>query len=441
MTPPAVTSRLPSNGVRPEAPRPYKCPICDKAFHRLEHQTRHIRTHTGEKPHACTFPGCLKRFSRSDELTRHSRIHANPHSRRGNKHSAISATLPGASTLAGPTPVKSNPQSALASPNVSPPPHSYGPPVFTPTSSATGPSSAVSGYHHLPRHQPYSAPSAASAHRMPTTHSSDLSPSGASRGQNLHLLVSAAYTVEGSSASSAHATAGTPQRSPPFSHSNSYSSLASLSTHPSSSRLFGGPGHAGYNFSSACSSLPPSQPMSRAHSGDNLAENFPTLRMPASYRRGDDHIHRAKRICSRPPSPFTAPNSPLLSRSSTSPTPDHTPLATPAHSPRMHQSHWYQNMQYPSRQNPFGDALAPSSSRLPPTASQRQSGTFPATATAGPFRQPSGRHQLTPAAAESAPEESSSSSASLARAGSSTVSLKDMLNCPNELRTLPPLSS
>jgi len=87
-----------------DLPRPYKCTLCEKAFHRLEHQSRHIRTHTREKPYACHHPGCTKRFSRSDELTRHLRIHRNPRWR------------PNISQFAS--------ASAIGSPIV-PPPHSH----------------------------------------------------------------------------------------------------------------------------------------------------------------------------------------------------------------------------------------------------------------------------------------------------------------------------
>ena len=270
---------------RTELPRPYKCPLCDKAFHRLEHQTRHIRTHTGEKPHACAFHGCSKRFSRSDELTRHSRIHTNPNSRRSNKNQQAAALaaaghavphhMEHSSARMMPPPPKiiskSAPSSHVGSPNVSPP-HSFHAMHVPSIHSALSPFARA-----------MSSPALTSCHQSPL----DLNLLAQTASQQLERENGSRYPYYNGNGNRYH-------QLPPLSHAQS---------------------------------------MSRSH----------------SHEEDDPYVSHRSVKKSRPSSPVsTAPSSPTFSHDSCSPTPECTPLATPAHSPRLYPRDMDFSLQLPS---------------------------------------------------------------------------------------------
>lgn len=281
---------------RQDLPRPYKCPLCEKSFHRLEHQTRHIRTHTGEKPHRCSHPGCVKRFSRSDELTRHLRIHSNPNSRRsGRMHQQ---SLVNSSVLKGrdrhipsmvvtmPPPNKivsrSAPVSTIASPNLSPttPYSSY---IRGPPDSDSDSNNATTTNNNNTLFENFTQ----GKNRL----CNDVSSGNGVFNLDINLLASAATQVERDNSLGAYQTP---------------------------------------RYNQSCCDL--SAYKSRTHLP--LPSHFKP-RQPPTLEKVNHCIKRYMKR-SRTDSPnSTAPSSPTFSHDSLSPTPDDTPLVTPAHSPRL----------------------------------------------------------------------------------------------------------
>ncbi|THV73160.1 hypothetical protein D6C86_09612 [Aureobasidium pullulans] len=212
--------------------------------------------------------------------------------------------------------------------------HMMPPPPKMNTLSHSAPNSQLSSPNVSPPHSYASAYTSNPGSYLTRNVSGDLSPAGLNHPMDINLLATAASQVERENSLPTHHL-GLASRHTYGTHPYSH--------HPySTGRL---PSLSAYHYSSN----PTSQPMSRSHSHE------------------DDDPYSQHRMTkkSRPGSPqSTAPPSPSFSHESTSPTPDHTPLATPSHSPRLRPQYFHNGVQLPtlhhlSLQHQPPPALAP----------------------------------------------------------------------------------